>query len=194
MNRKRMRTTIILLVVLSLVSGGLITLLMALRSPVLDQPVTVLPGIVLTPQDFTAAGMGSALSVQYAGSSFVFYADASGAELADAKSGFTVELQDGASVTVLCGRFVDDASHVLRDKAYAWYRSEAVSAGLVDDTGASVIGDASAHYAASDVAAVLVRRNDAVFTLLYTLGAAASNPGVPLAAAQALARTLASRL
>jgi hypothetical protein len=189
-----MRTTIILLVVLSLVSGGLITLLMALRSPVLDQPVTVLPGVTLTPQDFTAAGMGSALSVQYAGSSFVFYADANGAELADAKSGFTVELGGGASVTVLCGRFADDAGHVLRDKAYAWYRSEAVSAGLVDDTGASVIGDASAHYAASDVAAVLVRRNDVVFTLLYTLSSAAPDAAVPLAAAQALARTLASRL
>jgi hypothetical protein len=82
----------------------------------------------------------------------------------------------------------------LRDKAYGWYRSEAVSAGLVDDTGTSVIGDGSAHYAASDVAAVLVRRNDVVFTLLYTLGSAAADAAVPLAAAQTLARTLASRL
>ncbi|HNW85138.1 MAG TPA: hypothetical protein PLO19_06220 [Candidatus Cryosericum sp.] len=194
MNRKRMRTTVILLVVLSLLSGGLITLVMALRTPVLEEPVTVLPGVTLTPQDFTNAGLGTPRSIQYAGSSFVFYADANGAELADARSGFTVELDGGASVTVLCGRFADDATHTLRDKAYAWYRSEAVSTGLVDDTGASVIGDASAHYASTDVAAVLVRRNDAVFTLLYSLSSAAQDAATPLARAQALARTLASRL
>lgn len=193
MNRKRMRTFVTIIIVLALVSGGAVTLISALRGTTVDEPVTVLPGVTLSPQDLQGVGLGTAVGVQYAGKTFVFFADSSGGELAGTKSGMAIDFR-GGSVTFLGGQFAQYDSPTVRDQAYAWYRDKVASAGLVDDKGTSVVGDASARYSDPDVAALLVRKNDTVFTLLYTLNTAATNDTPrPIVALEALARLLASR-
>jgi DNA-binding transcriptional regulator of glucitol operon len=83
---------------------------------------------------------------------------------------------------------------VVRDQAYAWYRDQAASTGLVDDKGTAVVGDVSARYSDPAAAALLVRKNETVFTLLYTLNATTtSTTPQPIIALEALARLLASR-
>lgn len=199
MNRKRMRTFVTVIVVLALLSGGAITLISALRQTTLDEPVTVLPGITLTPQELTAAGFGTAVSVQYAGKTFVFFPDQStsgdGKEMAGVKSGLAIDFQDGGEVTFLGGQFPQYDSSTVRDKAYAWYRDKVTGTGLAEDKGDAVIGDASARYDESGAAALLVRKNDTVFTLLYTLGATTDSTAArPIVALETLARLLVSRL
>jgi hypothetical protein len=196
-NRKRMRTFVTILIILAFVSGGAITLISALRSTTVDEPISILPGVTLTPQDLKETGLGTAVDVQYAGKTFVFFPDEStdgqGKELAGAKSGITIDFR-GGSVTFLGGQFSQYSSPVVRDRAYAWYREKVASAGLVDDKGAAVVGDVSARYSDPDVAALLVRKNETVFTLLYTLSTTATSvTSQPIVALEALARLLASR-
>jgi hypothetical protein len=196
-NRKRMRTFVTILIVLALVSGGTVTLISALRGTTVDEPITVLPGVTLTPQDLKETGLGTAVDVQYAGKTFVFFPDEStagqGKELAGTKSGITIDFR-GGSVTFLGGQFSQYSSPVVRDRAYAWYKDKVASAGLVEDKGTAVVGDVSARYSDPDAAALLVRKNETVFTLLYTLNttATATTPR-PIIALEALARLLASR-
>lgn len=197
MNRRRMRTFVTILIVLALVSGGTVTLISALRGTTVDEPITVLPGVTLSPKDFTETGLGTAVDVQYAGKTFVFFPDEStdgqGKELAGTKSGITIDFRGGA-VTFLGGQFSQYSSPMVRDQAYAWYRDKVASAGLVDDKGSAVVGDASARYSDPDAAAILVRKNETVFTLLYTLSTTAtSTTPRPIIALEALARLLASR-
>jgi len=195
-NRKRMRTIVTVLVILAFVSGGTVTLISALRGTTVDEPVTILPGVTLTREDFAATGLGTAVSVQYAGKTFVFFPDesADGKELAGTKSGITIDFRDGGSVTFLGGQFLQYSSPVVRDRAYSWYRDKVVSSGLANDAGTAVVGDVSARYSAPDAAALLVRKNDTVFTLLYTLTTAATTvTSQPIVALEALARLLASR-
>jgi hypothetical protein len=163
-----------------------------------DEPVTILPGVTLTPEDFAATGLGTAVDVQYAGKTFMFFSDESadgqGKELAGTKSGITIDFRDGGSVTFLGGQFLQYSSPVVRDRAYAWYQDKVASAGLVDDEGTAVVGDVSARYSAPDAAALLVRKNETVFTLLYTLTTTATTAtSQPIVALEALARLLASR-
>jgi len=192
-NRKRMRTTVTILIVLALVSGGTATLVSLLRGTSVDEPVTVLPGVTLTPQDFMDVGLGTAVDVQYAGKTFVFFADSSGNELAGTKSGMIIDFRSG-SVTLLGGQFSQYSSSTTRDQAYVWYRDKVASTGLTDDTGTTVVGDVSARYDSPDAAALLVRKNETVFTLLYTLTAAATNDTPrPIITLEALARLLAAR-
>jgi hypothetical protein len=194
MNRKRMRTIVTILIVLALVSGGTVTLISALRGTTVDEPITMFPGVTLSPQDFKDMGLGTAVDVQYAGKTFVFFADSSGGELAGTKSGITIDFRGGGSVTFRGGQFSQYSSPVVRDQAYAWYRDQAASMGLVDDKGTAIVGDASARYSDPDAAALLVRKNETVFTLLYTLSTAATNSTPrPIIALEALARLLASR-
>ena len=194
MNRKRMRTIVTILIVLALVSGGTATLVSLLRGTTVDEPVTILPGVMLTPQDFRDAGLGTAVDVHYAGKTFVFFADSQGSELAGAKSGITIDFRGGGSVTFRGGQFSQYSSPVVRDQAYAWYRDQAASTGLVDDKGTAVVGDVSARYDSPDATALLVRKNETVFTLLYTQSAAATDSTPrPIVALEALARLLASR-
>jgi hypothetical protein len=199
-NRKRMRTFVTILIILALVSGGAVTLIAALRQTTLDEPVTILPGITLTPQELKDAGLGTAVSVQYAGKTFVFFPDEStdgaGKELAGVKSGLAIEFRDGGEVTFLGGQFPQYDSPTVRDQAYAWYRDKVTGTGLVEDKGAAVIGDASARYDDPAAAALLVRKNDTVFTLLYTLTTTidGSTTPRPIVALEVLARLLASRL
>ncbi len=193
MNRKRMRTFVTILIVLALVSGGTATLISALRGTIVEEPIAMLPGVALSPQDLQEVGLGTAVDVQYAGKTFVFFADSSGSELAGAKSGMIIDFRSG-SVTFLGGQFSQYSSSTTRDQAYAWYRDKVASTGLADDTGTAVVGDASARYSDPDVAALLVRKNETVFTLLYALTAAATNDTPrPIIALEALARLLASR-
>jgi hypothetical protein len=195
-NRKRMRTIVTVLVILAFVSGGTVTLISALRGTTVDEPVTILPGVTLTREDFAATGLGTAVSVQYAGKTFVFFPDesADGKELAGTKSGITIDFHDGGSVTFLGGQFLQYSSPVVRDRAYSWYHDKVVSSGLGNDAGTAVVGDVSARYSAPDAAALLVRKNDTVFTLLYTLTTAATTvTSQPIVALEALARLLASR-
>ena len=193
MNRKRMRIIVTIIIVLALVSWGAVTLISALRGTTVEEPITVLPGVTLSPQDLQAVGLGTAVDVQYAGKTFVFFADSSGAELAGTKGGMIIDFRSG-SITFLGGQFSQYDSLTVRDQAYAWYRDKVASTGLVDDKGAAVVGDASARYSDPDVAALLVRKNDTVFTLLYTLSTAATNDTPrPIIALEALARLLASR-
>ncbi len=193
MNRKRMRTFVTILIVLALVSGGAVTLISALRGTTVDEPITMLPGVTLNPQDLQEVGLGTAVDVQYAGKTFVFFADSSGSELAGAKNGMIINFHSG-SVTFLGGQFSQYSSPTTRDQAYAWYRDKVASTGLADDKGTAVVGDASARYSDPDVAALLVRKNETVFTLLYTLTTAATNDTPrPIIALEALARLLASR-
>ena len=199
MNRKRMRTFVTIIVVLALLSGGAVTLISALRQTTLDEPVTILPGITLTPQELTAAGFGTAVSVQYAGKTFVFFPDQStnggDKEMAGVKSGLAIDFRDGGEVTFLGGQFPQYDSTTVRDQAYAWYRDKVTGTGLAEDKGSAIIGDASARYDQPEAAAVLVRENDTVFTLLYTLGTTTGNTAArPIVALEALARLLASRL
>jgi hypothetical protein len=192
-NRKRMRTFVTILIVLALVSGGAVTLISALRGTTVEEPITMLPGVALSPQDLQEVGLGTAVDVQYAGKTFVFFADSSGSELAGAKSGMIIDFH-GGSVTFLGGQFSQYSSSTTRDQAYAWYRDKVASTGLADDKGTAVVGDASARYSDPDVAALLVRKNETVFTLLYTLTTAATNDTPrPIIALEALARLLASR-
>lgn len=198
MNRKRMRTIVTILIILAFVSGGAVTLFSALRGTTVDEPVTILPGVTLTPEDFAATGLGTAVDVQYAGKTFMFFSDESadgqGKELAGTKSGITIDFRDGGSVTFLGGQFLQYSSPVVRDRAYAWYQDKVASAGLVDDEGTAVVGDVSARYSAPDAAALLVRKNETVFTLLYTLTTTATTAtSQPIVALEALARLLASR-
>ncbi len=193
MNRKRMRTFVTILIVLALVSGGTVTLISALRGTIVEEPIAMLPGVALSPQDLQEVGLGTAVDVQYAGKTFVFFADSSGSELAGAKSGMIIDFRSG-SVTFLGGQFSQYSSSTTRDQAYAWYRDKVASTGLADDKGTAVVGDASARYSDPDVAALLVRKNETVFTLLYTLTAAATDDTPrPIIALEALARLLASR-
>ncbi|MFZ2413394.1 MAG: hypothetical protein WAW16_04175 [Candidatus Cryosericum sp.] len=193
MNRKRMRTFVTILIVLALVSGGMVTLISTLRGTTVDEPITMLPGVTLSPQDLQEVGLGTAADVQYAGKTFVFFADSSGSELAGAKNGMIINFHSG-SVTFLGGQFSQYSSPTTRDQAYAWYRDKVASTGLADDKGTAVVGDASARYSDPDVAALLVRKNETVFTLLYTLTTAATNDTPrPVIALEALARLLASR-
>jgi len=192
-NRKRMRTFVTILIVLALVSGGTVTLISALRGTIVEEPIAMLPGVALSPQDLQEVGLGTAVDVQYAGKTFVFFADSSGSELAGAKSGMIIDFRSG-SVTFLGGQFSQYSSSTTRDQAYAWYRDKVASTGLADDKGTAVVGDASARYSDPDVAALLVRKNETVFTLLYTLTTAATNDTPrPIIALEALARLLASR-
>lgn len=194
MNRKRMRTIVTILIVLALVSGGTATLVSLLRGTTVDEPVAILPGVTLTPQDFRDVGLGTAVDVHYAGKTFVFFADSQGSELAGAKSGITIDFRGGGSVTFRGGQFSQYSSPVVRDQAYAWYRDQAASTGLVDDKGTAVVGDVSARYDSPDAAALLVRKNETVFTLLYTQSTAATDSTPrPIVALEALARLLASR-
>jgi hypothetical protein len=193
-----MRTVVTILIVLALVSGGTVTLISALRGTTLDKPISVLPGVTLTPEDFEATGLGTAVDVQYAGKTFVFFPDEStdgqGKELAGARSGIIVDFRGGGSVTFLGGQFLQYSSPVVRDQAYAWYRDKVATTGLVDDEGTAVVGDASARYSNTDAAALLVRKNETVFTLLYTLNANTNGTTPqPIVALEALARLLASR-
>ena len=193
MNRKRMRTFVTILIVLALVSGGTVTLISALRGTIVEEPIAMLPGVALSPQDLQEVGLGTAVDVQYAGKTFVFFADSSGSELAGAKSGMIIDFRSGP-VTFLGGQFSQYSSSTTRDQAYAWYRDKVASTGLADDKGTAVVGDASARYSDPDVAALLVRKNETVFTLLYTLTAAATDDTPrPIIALEALARLLASR-
>ena len=193
MNRKRMRTIVTILIVLALVSGGTATLVSLLRGTSVDEPVTVLPGVTLTPQDFRDVGLGTAVDVRYAGKTFVFFADSSGNELAGTKSGMIIDFR-GGSVTLLGGQFSQYSSPTVRDQAYAWYQDKVASTGLTDDKGTAVVGDVSARYDSPDAAALLVRKNETVFTLLYTLTTAATDSTPqPIVALEALARLLASR-
>lgn len=200
MNRKHMRTLVTIIVVIALLSGGAVTLISALRQAVLDEPVTVLPGITVTPQQLTEAGFGTAVSVQYAGKDFVFFPDQStsdsGKEQADVKSGCAIDFRDGGEVTFLGGQFTQENDTAVRDAAYAWYRDKVTGTGLAEDKGSTIIGDASSRYDESGAAALLVRKNNTVFTLLYTVGAAtsASTTARPIVALEALARLLVSRL
>jgi hypothetical protein len=192
-----MRTFVTILIVLALVSGGTVTLISALRGTTVDEPITVLPGVTLTPQDFKETGLGTAVDVGYADKTFVFFPDEStdgqGKELAGTKSGITIDFR-GGSVTFLGGQFSQYSSPVVRDQAYAWYRDKVASVGLVEDKGTAVVGDVSARYSDPDAAALLVRKNETVFTLLYTLNTAAtSTTPQPIVALEALARLLASR-
>jgi hypothetical protein len=188
-----MRTIVTILIVLALVSGGTATLVSLLRGTTVDEPVTILPGVTLTPQDFRDVGLGTAVGVQYAGKTFVFFADSSGNELAGTKSGMIIDFR-GGSVTFLGGQFSQYGSPTVRDQAYTWYQDKVASAGLVEDKGTAVVGDVSARYDSPDAAALLVRKNETVFTLLYTLSAAATDSTPrPIVALEALARLLASR-
>jgi len=194
LNRKRMRTFVTIVIVLALVTGGAATLFSVLRGTTVDEPITVLPGVTLSPQDFKDTGLGTAVDVQYAGKTFVFFADSQGSELAGTKSGLSIDLRGGGSLTLLGGQFAPDPDHALRDRAYAWYRDKLASAGLIDDVGTVIIGEASARYDDPAVAAILVRKNDTVFTLVYTLNATTtSTTPHPIVALEALARLLASR-
>jgi hypothetical protein len=199
-NRKRMRTFVILVVVLALVGGGAATLISALRQSTVTEPVTILPGVTLTLQDLKDTGLGTAVSVRYAGKTFVFFPDESanggGKELAGVKSGLAIDLQDGGEVTFLGGQFSQYDSTTIRDQAYAWYRTKVADAGLADDKGTAIVGDASARYDDPSAAALLVRKNDTVFTLLYTMNTTtdANTAPRPIVALEALARLLASRL
>ena len=197
MNRKHMRTFVSIVIVLALVSGGTVTLISALRGTTVDEPITVLSGVTLSPQDLNETGLGTAVDVGYAGKTFVFFpdetTDGQGKELAGTKSGITIDFRSG-SVTFLGGQFSQYSSPVVRDRAYAWYRDKVASAGLVEDKGTAVVGDVSARYSDPDAAALLVRKNETVFTLLYTLNTAAtSTTPQPIVALEALARLLASR-
>jgi hypothetical protein len=189
-----MRTFVTILIVLALVSGGTVTLISALRGTTVDEPITMLPGVTLGPQDFKEMGLGTAVDVHYAGKTFIFFADSQGSELAGAKSGITINFRGGGSVTFRGGQFSQYSSPVVRDQAYAWYRDQAASTGLIDDKGTAVVGDVSARYSDTDAAALLVRKNATVFTLLYTLNATTtSTTPRPIVALEALARLLASR-
>jgi hypothetical protein len=193
-NRKRMRAFVTILIVLALVSGGTVTLISALRGTTVDEPISVLPGVTLTPQDFKETGLGTVADVQYAGNTFVFFADSQGSELANAKSGLSIDLRGGGSLTLLGGQFAPDPNHALRDQAYAWYKDKLASAGLINDVGTAIVGDASARYDDPAVAAILVRKNDTVFTVVYTLNATiTSTTPRPIIALEALTRLLASR-
>jgi len=199
LNRKRMRTFVTMVIVLALVSGGAVTLISALRSPTANEPINVLPGMTLTPQDFTETGLGTAVSVGYADQTFVFFPDQStngqGKELATAKNGITIDFRDGGSLTLLGGQFTPDPNHVLRNQAYAWYKDKLAANGLINDTGTAIVGEASARYDDPAVAAMLVRKNDTVFTIVYTPSTAATGTAPqPIIALEALARLLASRL
>lgn len=198
MNRKRMRTFITLLIVLALVSGGAVTLISLLRGTTVDEPITILPGVTLSPQDLKDTGLGTAVDVQYAGKTFVFFPDEStegqGKELARAKSGIIIDFSGGGSVTFLGGQFSQDSIPAVRDQAYAWYRDQVATTGLVEDSGTRIIGDASSRYSDAYAAALLVRKNATVFTLLYTLSATSNITSQPIVALEALARLLASRL
>jgi len=199
LNRKRMRTFVTMIIVLALVSGGAVTLISALRSPTANESINVLPGMTLTPQDFTETGLGTAVSVGYADQTFVFFPDQNtngqGKELATAKNGITIDFRDGGSLTLLGGQFTPDPNHVLRDQAYAWYRDKLTAGGLINDTGTAIVGEASARYDDPAIAAMLVRKNNTVFTIVYTLGTAATGTAPrPIIALEALARLLASRL
>jgi hypothetical protein len=193
-----MRTFVTILIVLGLVSGGAVTLISVLRGTTVDEPIAVLPGVTLSPQDLEETGLGTAVDVRYAGKTFVFFPDEStdgqGKELAGTKSGITIDFRGGGSVTFLGGQFPQYSSPVVRDQAYAWYRDKVASTGLVDDVGTAIVGDVSARYSDTDAAALLVRKNETVFTLLYTLNAnTTSTTPHPIVALEALARLLASR-
>ena len=199
MNRKRMRTFVTMVIVLALVSGGAVTLISALRSPTANESINVLPGMTLTPQDFTETGLGTAVSVGYADQTFVFFPDQStngqGKELATAKNGITIDFRDGGSLTLLGGQFTPDPNHVLRNQAYAWYKDKLAANGLINDTGTAIVGEASARYDDPAIAAMLVCKNNTVFTIVYTLNTAATSTAPrPIIALEALARLLASRL
>jgi len=199
LNRKRMRIFVTMVIVLALVSGGAVTLISALRSPTANEPINVLPGMTLTPQDFTETGLGTAVSVGYADQTFVFFPDQStngqGKELATAKNGITIDFRDGGSLTLLGGQFASDSNHVLRNQAYAWYKDKLAANGLINDTGTAIVGEASARYDDPAIAAMLVCKNNTVFTIVYTLNTAATSTAPrPIIALEALARLLASRL
>ncbi|MDO9099732.1 MAG: hypothetical protein Q7V53_03165 [Caldisericota bacterium] len=197
MNRRKMRVVVSLIVVLALLASVALTLVTSLRSARIDEPVALLPGIEITPQEFLAAGAGEAVAVERAGKTFIFFAgeDATetSAELAQAKSGVAVDFRGGASATFLGGQF-DDAT--IRDRAFVWYRSMVSENGLVDDTGPAVIGDRSARYADVTAAAVLVQKGNTVFTLVYSVQEASvtSSTPRPIVAAEALARLISSAL
>jgi len=199
LNRKRMRIFVTMVIVLALVSGGAVTLISALRSPTANEPINVLPGMTLSSQDFTETGLGTAVGVGYADQTFVFFPDQStngqGKELATAKNGITIDFRDGGSLTLLGGQFTPDPNHVLRNQAYAWYRDNLVSNGLINDAGTTIVGEASARYDDPAIAAMLVRKNNTVFTIVYTLSTAATGTAPqPIIALEALAHLLASRL
>ncbi|HZL82156.1 MAG TPA: hypothetical protein VFB98_01585 [Candidatus Deferrimicrobium sp.] len=199
MKRKRMRAFVTIVIVLALMSGGTVTLIAALHGTTVTGPINMLPGMTLTPQDFTEAGLGTAVSVGYADQTFVFFPDQStngqGKELATAKNGITVDFRDGGSLTLLGGQFASDPNHVLRNQAYAWYKDKLAANGLINDTGTAIVGEASARYDDPAIAAMLVRKNDTVFTIVYKLGTAATSTAPrPIIALEALARLLASRL
>ena len=198
MNRKRMRTFVSILIVLALVSGGAVTLISALHGTTVDEPITVLPGVTLSSQDFKETGLGTAVNVGYADQTFLFFPDQStngqGKELARAKNGITIDFRDGGSLTLLGGQFAPDPNHALRDQAYAWYRDKLAADGLIDDTGTAIVGEASARRDDPAIAAMLVCKNNTVFTIVYTLGTAATSTAPrPIVALEALARLLASR-
>lgn len=198
MNRKRMRTFVTIVIVLALVSGGAATLFSVLRGTTVDEAIGVLPGVTLTPQDFKETGLGTAVDVGYADKTFVFFPDqgtnGQGKELATAKNGITIDFRDGGSLTLLGGQFAPDPNHALRNQAYAWYRDKLAADGLIDDTGTAIVGEASARYDDPAIAAMLIRKNDTVFTIVYTLGTAATSTAPrPIIALEALARLLASR-
>ena len=193
MHRKRMRIWVILLIVLGLVSGGTVTLISALRGTTVDTPISLLPGVTLTPEDLKAAGLGSAVDVRYADKTFVFFPDAQGNEQAQVKAGLTMDFRSG-SVTFLGGQFSPASIPTVRDEAYAWYKNKVESTGLTDDKGSAIIGDASARFTDPAAAALIVRKNATVFTLLYTLNTpTASGAPEPVVALDALARLLAAR-
>jgi hypothetical protein len=193
-----MRTFVTIIIVLALVSGGAVTLISALRGTTVTGSINMLPGMTLSSQDFTETGLGTAVSVGYADQTFVFFPDQStngqSKELATAKNGITVDFRDGGSLTLLGGQFSPDPNHALRDQAYAWYRDKLTADGLITDTGKSIVGEASARYDDPTIAAMLVRKNDTVFTIVYSLGTAATSAAPrPIIALEALARLLASR-
>ena len=198
MNRKRMRTFVSIVIVLALVSGGAVTLISALHGTTTDEPIGVLPGVTLSPQDFTETGLGTAVNVGYADQTFMFFPDqgtnGQGKELATAKNGISIDFRDGGSLTLLGGQFTPDPDHALRNQAYAWYKDKLAANGLIDDTGTAIVGEASARYDDPAVAAILVRKNDTVFTIVYTLNATTTSTAPrPIIVLEALARLLASR-
>lgn len=194
MNRRRIRMLITLVVILALVAGIGATLVVALRGQILDSPVTLLPGVTLTPEELADAGLGTATAAQYAPSSFVFFPGQTGEEQARVRGGVTVVFGGGEELTFLGGRF--PGAPDIRDQAYVLYRSKAADAGLVDDQPPTVIGRASARYEDSSAAAILVCADDTVFTLLYTRSTTdVAETSSPLATSiEAVARLILSRL
>lgn len=194
MNRLRARRLITILVVIALVSGSIATIIGALSANRQELTATILPEVILTPDDVSQVGMGSITSVAYAGSSFVFFPDSAGKERAQAAGGATIELNsNSSSPTVLAGSFTQPS---VCTEAFNSYRTKASSTAFALDAGASVIGERSARYSDSAGAALLVEKEGYLIALVYELNStsSASAARYPITALEALARILVARL